>query len=523
MRVYDQNGVMLWIGTAESAHDFLAQVNELNHYEVHGVPNSVMERLGLSAGDREDERFGEYADFIQMEGNVAVVPVKGKLADKESWLTRLFGIMTYETMSNILATLVNDGGVEAVMLDVDSPGGMAKGIDIASDAIKATREAGLTVQSHTSGQMASAAFWVGTTAETVGASKYAEVGSVGVIAVHTEYTEAFKKEGIKHTVLRKGDKKALATPFEKLSPAAKAEIDNSMERSYQAFIDQVTENTGLPRDYVASNVATGEMFTASDATDMGLIDEVISYNDMMNQLVADTGGDASSNTNPSSNWSKAAMTNKPRQQAGSLSAEEAATAVAAGVPGVTIPAPPAAPAPAADAGDQPAEVTLTDGTPGDEEPPAGETDTTASGSEPNAGDQPPAEPQAQPAAQQSADNSAFASVIADLNKQLVDTRVELSASQQKVASLEAGNAGFRKIAIAQTQNMRVALGLSGDTADLERMSDESIVTAHDEVRTKYLEHFNVGARSQVPDQDTPLPQAASSRVDRAVQRLTSIK
>ena len=517
MRVYDQNGVMLWIGTAESAHEFLAQVNELNHYEVHGVPNSVMERLGLSAGDREDERFGEYADFIQMEGNVAVVPVKGKLADKESWLTRLFGIMTYETMSNILATLVNDGGVEAVMLDVDSPGGMAKGIDIASDAIKATIDAGLQVQSHTSGQMASAAFWVGTTAETVGASKYAEVGSVGVIAVHTEYTEAFKKEGIKHTVLRKGDKKALATPFEKLSPAAKAEIDNSMERSYQAFIDQVTENTGLPRDYVASTVATGEMFTSGNAADMGLIDEVIAYNDMMNQLVADTGGDSSSNTNPNSNWSKAAMSNKPRQQAGSLSAEEAATAVAAGVPGVTIPAPPKAPV--AEAGDEAADVTLTDGEPGDEETPADESDTAADGSESNAGDQ----PQAPPAAQPSADNSAFASVIADLNKQLVDTRVELSASQQKVASLEAGNAGFRKIAIAQTQNMRVALGLSGDTADLERMSDESIVTAHDEVRTKYLEHFNVGARSQVPDKDTTLPQAASSRVDRAVQRLTSIK
>lgn len=211
------------------------------------------------------------------------------------------------------------------------------------------------------------------------------------------------------------------------------------------------------------------------------------------------------------------MSNKPRQQAGSLSAEEAATAVAAGVPGVTIPAPPKAPV--AEAGDEAADVTLTDGEPGDEETPADESDTAADGSESNAGDQ----PQAPPAAQPSADNSAFASVIADLNKQLVDTRVELSASQQKVASLEAGNAGFRKIAIAQTQNMRVALGLSGDTADLERMSDESIVTAHDEVRTKYLEHFNVGARSQVPDKDTTLPQAASSRVDRAVQRLTSIK
>ena len=71
--------------------------------------------------------------------------------------------------------------------------------------------------------------------------------------------------------------------------------------------------------------------------------------------------------------------------------------------------------------------------------------------------------------------------------------------------------------------MRVAIGLSGSTDDLNMMSDASLVTAHEEVRGKYLEHFNIGARSQAPAQDTTLPPETVTRLDQAVRRVTAIK
>lgn len=513
MKYLDQSGVLLWIGSSESAREFMMQMDELNHYEVNGVPTSVLERLGSVSGDEEQRRFGDYDDFVEVEGTLAIVPVKGKLAAKENWLTRLFGIMTYETLSNTLATIVADGGISDVLLDVDSPGGMAKGIDVASDAIKATQASGIPVNTHTSGEMASAAYWVGSTASPVMASEHAEVGSIGVIAVHTEYTERFKQEGIKHTVLRKGEEKALATPFEKLTPQARAQIDESMERSYQSFIDQVTENTGLPRDYVATNLATGKVFSASEALNLQMIDKVVSYSDAINSILSEQGeaSASSANTNPNQNWSKAAMSKKPETQAGkpALSAEEAATAVAAGIPGESIPQPPTAPQ---SESEEAAEVTIV-------EPPEGDAPAASAEST----EQTPAAQEPAPPAQQAADVSAVTKMLADVNQQLIDAKVELAAVQNELTELKAGNVGFRQIAVEQTQRMRVALGLSGQTDDLDRMSDASLVTAHEEVRGKYLEHFNIGARSQAPAEDTTLPPETVTRLDQAVRRVTAIK
>ena len=507
MKYLDQSGVLLWIGSPDSAREFMEKMDELNHYELNGVPSSVLEHLGRASGDEDERRFGEYDDFVQMEGTLAISAVKGKLGAKENWLTRLFGMMTYETLSNTLATIVADGGVTDVLLDVDSSGGMAKGIDVASDAIKATQEAGIPVNTHTSGDMLSAAYWVGSTGSPVMSSEHAEVGSIGVIAVHTEYTEMFKKEGIKHTVLRKGDEKALATPFEKLTPQAKAQIDESMERSYQSFIGQVSENTGLAHDYVEKNLATGKVFSADESLQLNMIDEIITYNEAVNRIVSNQDGADASSTTPNSDWSKAAMSKKPETQANTpaLSAEEAATAVAAGIPDGQITTPPVEPK--ADSED--ATVTVTDG---DTETPAAEA---ASGEE--------STPAAEPVPQANAEVSAMASMMAAVNQQLVDTKVELAAANAKVAELQAGNTGFRNIAIEQTQRMRVAIGLSGSTDDLNMMSDASLVTAHEEVRGKYLEHFNIGARSQAPAQDTTLPPETVTRLDQAVRRVTAIK
>ena len=513
MNIYNEHGVLLWIGSAESAHEFMKDIDMLNNYELNGVPSSVMERLGTTTGDATDERFGEYADFINMEGSLAIVPIKGKLASKENWLTRMFGIMTYETLSNVLATITADGGVTDVLLDVDSPGGMAKGIEIGAEAIEATKEAGIPVSTHTSSEMASAAYWLGSAGDPIMASEHAEVGSIGVIAVHTEYVEAFKKAGIKHTVMRKGDEKALATPFEKLSAPAKAQIDASMERSYQSFIGAVSDNTGLPRDYVAENLATGKMFTAEEALGVNMINEIVSYNDAVNNIVSNQGGSdgASSNSAPNQNWSKAAMTIKteipaPPKTPAELAAEQAATAVAAGVPAETIPAAPAPEAPAAPAASsEDATVTVV------EDPPAAPPE--ANSGEPGDGTPAPA-----PVAE-----DGTAALLADINKQLIEAKVELAAANAKVIELGAGNKGFKKIAVEQTQRMRVALGLSGNTEDLEKMGDAALVTAHEEVRGNYMTKFTVGATSRTPDDEPKLPGNVVTRIDQAVKRATSFK
>lgn len=485
---------MIWYGTAESARQYLNQREQEARAEI---------RADAGRPESGDERFGPYDEFIQVEGNTAIVSISGSLSHKETWFTQFFGIMTYETIANISAILAADEGIENVLLDIDSPGGMAKGVDVASDAIKALRESGKPVHSHVSGSMMSAAYWLGSSAETVMASKNAELGSIGVIAVHLDLSKMHDELGAKFTVLRKGEEKALATPYEKLSDKGREQIERSMERSYTAFIDQVADNRGLPAAYVREKIATGREFSAQEAVELNLADEVISFNDAASKLVG-----ASSESNET-NWSKAAMSKKPilNAEATGLSAEDAATAIAAGIemPELEAPSNLSASAESEDGNEEEAEAESTgeEAEAGEEE---GEESAEVSVSEPTA----------------SSDNG-MATLLSDLNGQLVEAKVQLDKANTQLAELTSANAGFRTIVIEQTQRMRIGLNQSAATDDLEKMSDQALVAAHQQVRDTFLDRFRVGATSRSPEHDSNAPKQVVTRLDRAIKKATSLR
>lgn len=501
-----EGNTVIWLGSTQSAKEYINQKLLFESYLSNGVPDSVMKGMNSTFSDGHEERFGEYADFIQVEGNTAIVPVEGKLHAKENWITRMFGVMTYETLANIMAFLATDDDIKNVLLNIDSPGGEAKGLDVATDAIAAVQAVGKKVVSHTSGDMMSAAYWIGSTGSPVTASRHAEVGSIGVTATHVEYSEMHKDNGINITVLRKGKEKALATPFEKLTDKAREQIDRSMERSYTAFIDTVAENRGLSSEHVRRHIATGRVFSSQEGVDLNLIDEVASFNDTANRLVSE-GRSSSSNENE--NWSEAAMSIKPIINASAgKTGEDAAAAIAAGI--------------------DPANLTPPGNIPGEQEASADDNHEEEAAEvtviEPEADAGGTEEPEGEDTTPKvSSEGQDFSKMLANLNEQLVDAKVQSKEANAENAALKAGNIGLRKIAVESAQRLRVGLGMPGMTEDLEGMSDQALVTAHDQVREQFVERYNTGATSRVADNDSPLPPAAVTSIDQAVRKATTLR
>lgn len=495
-----EDDMIVWLGTQSSAIAYFEQ--HARGYRMAETDPGIVQAYS-GPRDEQESRFNGYDDLIQVVNNVAIVPIQGSMMAKESWMTRFFGVMTYDTISNIMASVVEDGAIDTVLFDIDSPGGQAKGIDTARDGIQAAKDAGIAIAAHTAGSMSSAAYWIGSEADFVGATEAAEVGSVGVIAVHAEHSERNKKEGDTFTVLRKGENKALATPFEKLSEKGRAQIEASMDRSYQQFVSAVSENRGIPKDYVLDKIATGDVFGAQQALELGMIDEVIAYNDLVSRYVkAETPAQHGAGNTA---WSEAAMHKQPIVNAGDLSPEEAAIAVAAG-------ADPDQLAPKVDATDEDesqelAEVTVVDesadsgGEAGEATPAAesGEEDNTAA----------------------AADQSVLQNMISSLNDQLVEAKMEAKTLADKVTALQAGNTGLRQIAVEQTQRLRVSLGMPNDISDLELMSDAALVTAHTQTLSQFMTRFNIGATSRVSDEDNTNVENVT-RLHAAVKKATSI-
>lgn len=499
MRLKD---LLLWYGSESSAQDIMQM--ESRAYRMLEKDSDLVKKYASRPG--ADQRFGPYSDQIQVLGDLAIVPIEGSMQGKESWITNMMGIMTYDSISNIMATLVDDGNIRRVLLDIDSPGGQVKNLSTALEGISAARDSGIEIIAHTSGDMNSAAYWIGSAADYVAASETAEVGSVGVIAVHMEQAEALEKDGIGVTVLRKGEEKALSTPYEKLSDKARKQILASMDKSYKQFISGVSENRGIPENTVEEKIATGAVFDSAEALELGMVDEIVTYNELVSRYVDTSTVAQQSQGEGSQQWSKAAMHKKPITQAGKISQEDAAIAVAAGA------SPEEAQALIAqseeedpNAPEELAEVTVT------------EEESSVEGVEQSA-EAPAATKDETP----SNELGAFQSMVAALNEQLVESRVQVSKLESELTALKSGNAGLRQIALEQTQRLRISLGQPGDTADLEALSDVALVQSHRQTLEGFMSRFNVGAKSKESESDNT-PEESVTRMSAAASRLTRIK
>jgi protease-4 len=109
-------------------------------------------------------------------------------------------------------------------------------------------------------------------------------GSIGVIIPHYEATEAADKLGIKAVPLKTGEFKDSLSPFKPLSERDKELWDNILNQSFDLFLTVIDENReNLDREKVRA-LATGQIYTARDAKENGLIDEIGFQEDAIESL-----------------------------------------------------------------------------------------------------------------------------------------------------------------------------------------------------------------------------------------------
>jgi signal peptide peptidase SppA len=500
---FHSQDAVVWYGSESSARMHLEKMaKRLSRGDDVAVIQSLFETH--KSQQEMAPRFGDYENYITAYDNVAVVPVRGSLYDREDSYTRYYGEMTYETLANIMAILDADESIDTTLLDFDSPGGLVSGIDIATDAMQAAQANGMHIVAHTSSMMLSAAMRIGAFADEVIAAKNAEVGSVGVVMVHQDVSKMLDEFGITMTVFRLGEEKALGSPYEKLDEKAIESINRRMEHAYTGIIDAVAEGRGISSEYVRTNIASGRVFTAQEGLDLRLVDRIEPFNAAFNHAHTPlsegiTPGATQMSIKPIAVLNPTAPPAAPVSSAQEApvvdpvvepTAEQLALAAAAAGVDEAAPAPAATVAPG---------LTI--------------VEDSGTESEDEGGD-----PEPEPVAA----DTGIGAVLAATNEQLIQARVELQVANAKVAELQEGSASLRTVAIEQTENLRIRLGLSAGSEDLKAMSDSALLTAYQSARDDFVARFKAGPTSSVPKEDTKLPAAVVTNIDRGARRATMI-
>ena len=150
---------------------------------------------------------------------------------------------------------MDDAGVRAILLDIDSPGGETAGCFDLADYIYSVR--GIKPVYAVANDIAlSAAYAIASSASRVFLNRTGAVGSVGVYALHVDQSGFDKELGAKYTYVFAGERKVDGNPHEPLSERARADIQDEVDREYGIFTETVARNRKAgKKDIVATQAA----------------------------------------------------------------------------------------------------------------------------------------------------------------------------------------------------------------------------------------------------------------------------
>ena len=177
-----------------------------------------------------------------------------------------------ETITSAIRAAREDDAIEAIVLRVDSPGGVAVAADVMWREIDlASTEKPLIVSM--SDLAASGGYYIAAPADVIVAHPGTLTGSIGVYGGKYVAGETLEKLGVNVEVVTDGTHADLFSPTTQFSDSARQAVQAQIDDTYERFLQVVADGRGLSRDEV-HQMAQGRVWTGRQAYDNGLVDEL---------------------------------------------------------------------------------------------------------------------------------------------------------------------------------------------------------------------------------------------------------
>lgn len=270
---------------SRSPLDFVASRNWLITAEALDTLTAVADRQG----DVEalEARLGRQLDntrTVTVRDGVAVIPVTGPVFRYANLFTEVSGATSTEVLATDIQAALDDPDVSSLVLNFDSPGGEATGINELSELIFNARGR-KPLKAYVGGMAASAAYWMASAADEVIADDTAQLGSVGVV-LSLRKREDRPGEKSYEIVSSNAPNKRPDVETE----AGRGQLQARVDELAAVFLDKVARNRRIPRDQVNDRFRRGGIATGAIAVEHGMADRLGS----LESLIAELAGKPSS-------------------------------------------------------------------------------------------------------------------------------------------------------------------------------------------------------------------------------------
>lgn len=216
---------------------------------------------------------------------VGVIPVHGALSYIE--YVGLCGEVgcSYQGIQSRFEAMV-EAGAKTIVLDVDSPGGMAYSMMELGSFLREQCDAkGIKLIAYVDGIAASAGYGLTAAAHEIIANPEAELGSIGVVVKLRNMNKAMKEAGVEDTYLFSGKNKIPFKPDGDFTEDFLTGVQEKVDALYERFTSYVAEMQNLSVEAVKATEA--KMFMADKAVEMGLAHKTMTRESFFEYL-ADT-------------------------------------------------------------------------------------------------------------------------------------------------------------------------------------------------------------------------------------------
>ncbi|MFQ6756902.1 S49 family peptidase [Cereibacter sphaeroides] len=214
-------------------------------------------------------------DRFTVARGLAVVPVRGILTPNMAQYERWFGWATYHGLAETMAHLAASEDAAAIVLEIDSPGGLVTGIEAAAEAIAAAA-AVKPVHALVSPLAASAAYWLASQASEIVMTPGSVAGSIGVALTAAAHVQPGANGA---QIFEMSSRHARAKRPDASTEAGRAELQRSLDEAEAAFHAAVSAGRAIPPAEFAARLSVtddpqdgGATFRAPEAIRRGLAD-----------------------------------------------------------------------------------------------------------------------------------------------------------------------------------------------------------------------------------------------------------
>lgn len=217
------------------------------------------------------------------ETGIAVIPILGTLVRRSSYIGAASGLTSYHDIEALAESAFADPEVKAVLLEIDSGGGEAGGVfDLATRLRSLAKASGKPLWAIADEAALSAAYALACAADRLWLTRTAEVGSIGVVAVHVDESAADAQAGLAYTFIHAGANKVDGHGHAPLTAQVSSAIQADIDSLFDHFVTLVAEHRRLAPATIRATEA--RVYRGESAIAAGLADQIGSLREAMAAL-----------------------------------------------------------------------------------------------------------------------------------------------------------------------------------------------------------------------------------------------